>query len=36
MPEKVFLRGKMIVDGEAWLGKSGDGQFLERGQGEVL
>ena len=36
MPEKVFLRGKMIVDGEQWLGKSGDGQFLKRGEGEVL
>ena len=36
MPEKVFLRGKMIVDGETWLGKSGDGQFLKRGEGEVL
>ena len=36
MPEKVFLRGKMIVDGEHWLGKSGDGQFLKRGEGEVL
>lgn len=36
MPEKVFLRGKMIVDGEHWLGKAGDGQFLKRGEGEVL
>lgn len=36
MPEKVFLRGKMIVDGETWLGKSGDGQFLRRTQGEIL
>jgi dihydropyrimidinase len=35
-PEKVFLRGKMIVDGEKWLGKSGDGQFLKREQGEIL
>jgi len=35
-PEKVFLRGKLIVDGEKWLGKSGDGQFLKRGQGEVI
>ncbi|MFN8381079.1 MAG: dihydropyrimidinase [Anaerolineales bacterium] len=35
-PEKVFLRGKMIVDGEQWLGKSGDGQFLKRSEGEVL
>jgi len=36
MPEKVFLRGKMIVDGEMWLGKSGDGRFLKRSEGEVL
>jgi dihydropyrimidinase len=36
MPEKVFLRGKMIVDGDRWLGKAGDGQFLEREEGEVL
>ncbi len=36
MPEKVFLRGKMIVDGETWLGKSGDGRFLQRAEGEIL
>src|SRR5215207_2197524 len=36
MPEKVFLRGKLIVDGEQWLGKTGDGQFLKRAEGEVL
>jgi dihydropyrimidinase len=35
-PEKVFLRGKLIVDGEQWLGTRGGGQFLKRGQGEVL
>ena len=35
-PEKVFLRGKLIVDGEKWLGKRGDGRFLKRGVGEVL
>ncbi|HEY6072326.1 MAG TPA: amidohydrolase family protein, partial [Anaerolineales bacterium] len=35
-PEKVLLRGKLIVDGEQWLGKSGQGQFLKRHQGEVL
>ncbi len=29
-PEKVFLRGQCIVDGERWLGKSGMGRFLER------
>jgi len=36
MPEKVFLRGKLIVDGNAWLGERGQGQFLKRGAGEVL
>lgn len=36
MPEKVFLRGKLIVEGENWLGKAGDGQFLKRSEGEVL
>jgi len=36
MPEKVFLRGNLIVDGDEWLGKSGDGQFLKRGEGEIL
>lgn len=36
MPEKVFLRGKLIVDGDRWLGKAGDGLFLKREEGEVL
>jgi dihydropyrimidinase len=36
MPEKVFLRGKLIVDGEQWFGKSGEGRFLKRREGEVL
>ena len=35
-PEKVFLRGELIVNGEQWLGKRGGGQFLKRGPGEVL
>jgi dihydropyrimidinase len=35
-PEKVFLRGKLIVDGERWLGQRGGGQFLKRGEGLVL
>ncbi len=35
MPEKVFLRGRLIVDGEQWLGKAGDGMFLKR-EAEVL
>jgi len=35
-PEKVFLRGKLIVDGDQWLGKVGGGQFLKRAEGEIL
>ncbi len=29
-PEKVFLRGNLIVDGERWLGRAGMGSFLPR------
>ncbi len=29
-PEKVLLRGEMIVDGDQWLGKRGGGQYLYR------
>jgi dihydropyrimidinase len=29
-PEKVFLRGKLIVDGDQWLGRPGMGRFLFR------
>ncbi|HPH97226.1 MAG TPA: dihydropyrimidinase [Anaerolineaceae bacterium] len=37
MPEKVFLRGQLIVDGQRWLGKAGQGQYLaRRSAGEVL
>ena len=36
MPEKVFLRGKLIVDGDEWKGKRGDGKFLKRGEGIVI
>jgi dihydropyrimidinase len=35
-PEKVFLRGKLIVDGDQWLGRAGGGQFLKRETGQVL
>ena len=35
-PEKVFLRGKLIVDGDQWLGKAGQGEYLMRKAGEVL
>ena len=36
MPEKVFLRGKLIVDGDKWLGKAGDGLFLRREEGAFI
>ncbi len=29
-PEKVFLRGNLIVDGDQWLGRAGEGKFLKR------
>jgi len=29
-PEKVFLRGKLIVDGDRWLGQAGMGHYLFR------
>lgn len=35
-PEKVFLRGQLIVDGERWLGKPGMGQFLLRKPGAMI
>jgi dihydropyrimidinase len=36
MPEKVFLRGMMIVNGSHWLGNRGAGRFVSRKVGEVL
>jgi dihydropyrimidinase len=36
MPEKVFLRGQLIVDGEQWLGKAGTGIFLKREEGTFI
>jgi dihydropyrimidinase len=30
MPEKVFLRGQLIVEGGEWKGQAGMGQFLKR------
>ncbi len=35
-PEKVFLRGQMIVDGDRWLGRAGMGQYLSRGEGQFI
>ena len=30
--EKVFLRGKLIVDGHDWHGREGMGRYVPRGQ----
>lgn len=30
--KKVFLRGRLVVDGENWLGTPGGGRFVPRGQ----
>ena len=30
-PEKVFLRGSLIVNGQNWHGKAGEGEFISRG-----
>ncbi len=35
-PEKVFLRGHLIVDGGQWLGKAGMGKFLKRRPGSEI
>ncbi|MGA2490197.1 MAG: dihydropyrimidinase [Anaerolineales bacterium] len=35
-PEKVLLRGEIIVDGEKWLGRKGGGQFLKRKPGAIF
>lgn len=35
-PEKVFLRGQLIVDGSEWKGRRGMGRFLKREEGQVL
>ena len=32
-PEKVLLRGEVIVDGKRWLGKAGMGKYLHRSPG---
>lgn len=36
LPEKVFLRGELIVDGEQWLGKRGKGRYQPRTGCEFL
>jgi dihydropyrimidinase len=35
-PEKVFLRGSLIVDGDQWLGMAGKGRYLYRTPGMIL
>jgi dihydropyrimidinase len=35
-PEKVFLRGQRIVDGERWLGRAGQGKYLQREPGSTV
>lgn len=35
-PEKVFLRGRLIVDGDQWLGRKGMGRFLSRTSYQLL
>ncbi len=34
--EKVYLRGKMIVDNGTWYGKKGNGRFLHCGDPEII
>ena len=36
MIENVFLRGKLIVDGQEWLGKKGMGEYIYRGDIAIL
>ncbi len=35
-PEKVFLRGALIVDGDRWLAQAGSGRFIHRTSGIIL
>ena len=35
-PEKVFLRGNLIVDGSQWYGKPGMGKYLKRESGAPI
>lgn len=35
-PEKVYLRGQLIVDGEVWLGRAGMGRYLHRRPGAMI
>jgi dihydropyrimidinase len=35
-PQKVYLRGHLIVDGDLWLGKSGMGCYVHRAPGATI
>jgi dihydropyrimidinase len=35
-PEKVYRRGELLVDGEAWYGRAGSGQYLRRQPAQVI
>ncbi len=35
-PERVYLRGNLIVEGDQWRGTAGEGLYLERGTGALL
>jgi dihydropyrimidinase len=35
-PERVFLRGDLIVNGEDWLGKPGGGRYLSREPNAIM
>jgi dihydropyrimidinase len=30
LPEKVFVRGNLLVDGETWHGEPGGGRYVQR------
>jgi dihydropyrimidinase len=30
MPVKVYLRGKLVVDGDRWLQEKGEGEYIYR------
>jgi dihydropyrimidinase len=34
--EKVFLRGKLIVDDQKWLGNRGEGRYIQRGEITII
>jgi dihydropyrimidinase len=35
VPEQVYLRGRLLVDGEKFLGEPGSGRYLHRGVAAV-